>query len=231
METLSMSQKEINQISVFENLKDRKIKQKIAAQLLDLGIRQIKRKLKNYRRFGAKSLIHGNRGRPGNRQLDPAIVGQALSLIENRYPDFAPTFASEKLQENHHLVINHESLRQKMIVAGLWFAKEKKIKHREWRERKACFGEFVQLDGSPHHWLEDRAPACTLLAFIDDATSRILYLEFVYEETTETVMRATKTYLEQFGRPLELYVDRGKVSSKSISIIPMRTRLLNIAEH
>ena len=118
-----------------------------------------------------------------------------------------------------------------MIVAGLWFAKEKKIKHREWRERKACFGEFVQLDGSPHHWLEDRAPACTLLAFIDDATSRILYLEFVYEETTETVMRATKTYLEQFGRPLELYVDRGKVSSKSISIIPMRTRLLNIAEH
>lgn len=211
METLSMSKKEIDQIPVFEDLNKKVIKQKVAAQILSLSIRQIKRKLKNYRRFGAQSLIHGNRGKPGNRQLDPSLVEQALSLIENRYPDFAPTFASEKLAENHQIIINRESLRQRMIKAGLWFAKPKKVRHRQWRERKTCLGELVQLDGSLHHWLEDRAPACTLLAFIDDATSRILYIEFVNEETTATVMRATKSYLERFGRPLELYVDRGKV--------------------
>lgn len=211
METLSMSKKEINQIPVFEDLKKKIIKQKHAAQLLGLSIWQIKRKLKNYRRLGAKSLVHANRGKSGNRCLNPALIKQALSLIENRYPDFAPTFASEKLEEIHGLVINRETLRLKMIGAGLWLSKQKKVKHREWRERKACFGELVQLDGSPHRWLEDRAPVCTLLAFIDDATSQILYLEFVNGETTEALMKATKAYLEQCGRPLELYVDRGKV--------------------
>lgn len=211
METLSMSRREIDQISIFEDLKNRKMKQKQAALILSLSIRQIQRKLREYRSLGAKSLIHGNRGRPGHQQLDPALAERALNLIENRYPDFAPTFAAEKLAENHGLVINRETLRLRMIKAGLWFSKQKKIKHRQWRERKACFGELVQLDGSPHHWLEDRAPACVLLAFIDDATSRILYLWFAPEETTEAVMKATKAYLEQSGRPLGLYVDRGKV--------------------
>jgi len=206
-----MSRKEINQISVFEDLKDRKIKQKVAAQILNLSIRQIKRKLKKYHKLGAKSLIHGNRGKPCNHQLDPALMEQALNLIENHYPDFAPTFASEKLEEIHGLVINRETLRIKMTKAGLWLPKQKRITHRAWRERKAHLGELVQFDGSPHKWLEDRAPACTLLAFIDDATSEILWLEFAYEEATIPIMKATKSYLEKCGRPLELYVDRGKV--------------------
>jgi len=206
-----MSKKEIEQIPIFEDLKKKTIKQKHAAQLLNLSIRQIKRKLKNYRRFGAKSLLHANRGKPGNRQFDSIIVEQALSLIENYYPDFAPTFASEKLLENHNLLINRETLRQKMIKGGLWISKAKKVTHHKWRERKACFGELVQLDGSPHKWFEDRAPACCLLAFIDDSTSQILHLEFMPEEATIPVMKATKTYIELYGRPLELYVDRGKV--------------------
>ena len=211
METLSMSKCEIEQIPIFENLNNKSIRQKHAAQLLDLSVRQIKRKLKNYRKFGAKSLVHANRGKSSNRQLDSILVEQALSLIENHYPDFAPTFASEKLEENHNLVINRETLRQKMIKAGLWYAKEKKTNHREWRERKPCFGELVQLDGSPHKWFENRAPVCTLIAFIDDATSQILHLEFINEEATIPIMKATKTYLELFGKPIELYVDRGKV--------------------
>lgn len=217
METLSMSQKEINQISILENLKKRKIKQKVAASALSLSIRQIKRKVKLYKRYGAKSLIHGNRGKPSNRQFDRLLVEKALGLIENHYPDFAPTFASEKLAENHSIIINHETLRLKMIERGLWLAKTKKPSHRRWRERKACFGELVQLDGSPHKWFEDRAPACTLLAFIDDATSKVLHLEFVYEEATIPVMRATKAYLEKHGRPLELYMDRGKVFKVNIN--------------
>ena len=206
-----MSKREIDQISVFEDLKKRKIKQNIASRLLDLSIRQIKRKLKKYRRLGARSLIHGNRGKPGNRKLDSMLVKQALDLIENQYPDFAPTFASEKLEEIHGLVINRETLRIKMTKAGLWLPKQKRITHRTWRERKAHLGELVQFDGSPHKWFEDRAPKCTLLAFIDDATSEILWLEFTYEEATIPIMKSTKSYLTKWGRPLELYVDRGKV--------------------
>jgi transposase len=211
METLSMSKKEIDQISILESLKEKRIKQRQAALMLNLSIRQVKRKLKRYRLFGTKGLIHGNRGRPGNRKLDLDLVLKALSLIKNHYPDFTPTFASEKLEEIHGLIINRETLRIKMTEAGLWLPKQKRTTHRDWRERKAHLGELVQFDGSPHKWFEDRAQSCTLLAFIDDASSKILWLEFVYEEATVPIMKATKSYLEKLGRPLELYVDRGKV--------------------
>lgn len=217
IETLSMSRKEIDQISVFENLKERKIKQRTASQILNISLRQIQRKLKRYRVFGARGLIHGNRGKPSNRQLDSALVEQALGLVENHYPDFSPTFASEKLEEIHGLVINRETLRIKMTKAGLWLPKQKRITYRAWRERKAHLGELVQFDGSPHAWLEDRAPKCTMLAFIDDATSNILHMELAKEETTEDSMKVTKAYLEKAGRPLETYVDRGKVFKVNIN--------------
>ena len=210
MEILSMSKREIEQISVFENLKNKSIKQKHAAKLLNLSVRQIQRKLKKYRELGTKGLIHSNRGKPSNRKLNLHLVDQALKLIEERYPDFGPTFAAEKLYEIHNIKINHETLRLRMIKEGLWKAKKRKQKHREWRERKECLGEFIQLDGSDHDWFEKRFKRCTLLAFIDDATSRILHLEFAKESTVE-VMKSTKKYILKYGLPNELYVDRGKV--------------------
>ena len=215
METLPMSAQEISQIATFERLSERAVKQKEAAMILGLSTRQIKRKLKLFRRLGAPSLIHSSRGKPSNNQLDPVIRQRAISLIENKYPDFAPTFASEKLEENHHLVINHETLRLSMIAAGLWTPGKRTVKHREWRERKEWFGEMVQLDGSDHDWLEDRAPRCTLLAFIDDASSKIMCLEFA-DETTVGVMGATKRYIEKHGIPYEFYADRGKVFKVNI---------------
>lgn len=212
METYQMSRKEINQISVFERLKNREIKHKEAAMILDLSTRQTKRKLKVFRRLGPKGLIHSSRGRPSNNQFDPETSKRALLLVENKYPDFGPTFASEKLEENHQLIVNHETLRLIMIEAGLWQAKRKKQTHRQWRERKECLGELIQLDGSDHDWFESRGgiPRCTLLAFIDDATSQITHLEFA-GETTIGVMGATKRYIGKHGIPHELYVDRGKV--------------------
>lgn len=210
MEILHMSAKETNQISVFEKLKDREIKQKEAGKMLNLSTRQIRNKLKEFRRLGAAALIHGSRGRPSNNQLDPVTRENAVCLIENKYPDFGPTLAAEKLQENHNLAINRETLRKIMIFAGLWQANKRKPTHRQWRERKECFGELIQLDGSDHDWFEGRAPNCTLLAFIDDATSRIMHLEFA-DETTLEVMRATKKYVQKHGLPHEFYVDRGKV--------------------
>jgi len=215
MEIFQMSKKEINQTGVFERLAKKEIKQKEVAKMLDLSTRQIRKKLKEFRRLGPVSLIHKLRGKPSNNHLDDNLINKALEIIEEKYPDFGPTFASEKLWENHMIKINSESLRLKMIKVGLWQAKAKKISHRSWRERKECLGELVQLDGSPHDWFEGRAPICTLLAFIDDSTSKVLHLEFA-EEATIPVMRASKNYFEKYGLPRELYVDRGKVFKVNI---------------
>jgi len=207
-----MSRKEIDQISVFEKLKNRDIKQKEAVKILNLGIRQIKRKLKDYRKHGAAALIHKSRGKEGNHQLCESLARQAITLVREKYPGFGPTLASEKLWENHNLVINRETLRLKMIDEGLWQVKKKKIKVIHlMRDRKDCFGEMIQVDGSDHDWFELRALRCTLLAFIDDATGRIVHLEFTQGETTENLMRAAWQYMEAFGRPAALYTDRGGV--------------------
>lgn len=212
MELITMSRAELEQVGIFERLVKREMKQKEGSKLLDLSIRQVKRKVKEYRKAGAVSLIHGNRGRPSNRATDEEKVNEALLLIEKKYSDFGPTLASEKLEENHGIIINHETLRKLMIKESMRKVKTKKIivKH-FWRERKECFGEMVQLDGSPHPWFEDRAEPCTLIAFIDDATSNVLWLEFAESESTESLMKSTGSYIEKFGRPASFYADRGVV--------------------
>ncbi len=210
MRTLKMSGKEVNQIGIFEKLRNKEMKQKEAAKILGLSDRQIRRKLKRFRRLGPESLIHGLRDKPSNNLLDPKLLEKALSLVKKKYPDFGPTFASDKLSEIDNIVIHPETLRIKMAGKGLWRIKGRKTSHREWRERKECFGELVQSDGSNHPWFEDRGSRCDLLAFIDDATSKVIHLEFA-PESTFGYMRATKKYIEQHGLPHKLYVDRGKV--------------------
>lgn len=211
METLIMSRKEINQIVIFEQLKGKTMKQKDAARILQLSIRQVKRKLKAYRANGSASLVHAARGKASHNQIDPTLRARALELVKREYRDFKPTFAAEKLFELHRISIHPETLRLAMAVEGLWAIGKRKITHRAWRERRACFGELVLLDGSPHAWFEERGEKCTLLAFIDDATGKVLRLLFAYEEATMPVMEATKAYLLAYGIPTELYVDRGKV--------------------
>ena len=210
MEYVLMSRKELDQVSVFERLKSKEMKQKEAAMMLMLSERQIREKLKLFRALGPPSLIHQLRGRPSNHRLEAGYLETALALVVEKYPDFGPTFAAEKLFETHGLKVNHETLRLKMIEAGLWKPKKQKVKHRQWRDRKDCLGELVQLDGSDHAWFEERGPRCDLLAFIDDATSQILQLEFA-PESTLGVMRATKNYLGKYGRPVSFYTDRGGV--------------------
>ena len=211
-----MAKKELNQVSVFEDLKTKVIKQKEAAKILNLSIRQIKRKLKEYRRLGAISLIHKSRGKPSSHRLKEDKMEEILSLIREKYYDFGPKFAAEKLLEIHKIEINSETLRLRMIKAGLWKAKVKKVNRHYIRERKESFGEMVQADGSTHKWFEDRAPACTLLGFIDDATSKPVHLEFALNESTETLMKSTQGYLLESGRPASLYVDRGSVYKVNI---------------
>lgn len=211
-----MARKELNQVSVFENLKSKQIKQKEAAKILDLSIRQVKRKLKEYRRLGAVSLVHKSRGKPGNHRLKEDDIEMALNLVRENYSDFGPTLAAEKLWEIHKIKINSGTLRLQMIKEDLWKPKIKKVNRHYLRERKEHLGEMIQIDGSPHPWFEDRAPICTLLAFIDDATSQILNLEFTDGESSINLMRTTKDYLNEFGRPVALYSDRGSVYKVNI---------------
>ena len=206
-----MSAKELRQVPLFEQLTHRRISQWEAAQKLRLTIRQVQRKLRAYRQDGPWSLAHRLRGRPSHRATPDAEKDQVLALVRDRYPDFGPTFAAEKLHENHAITVDHESLRRWMTAAGLWRVHGGPLTAHVWRERKACRGEMTQADGSLHRWFEDRAPACVLLVFIDDATSELLWAEFVGGESTVALMTATWHYLECEGRPLALYVDRGGV--------------------
>jgi transposase len=206
---ITMSAKEAERINIMDNLIEKRIKQKHAARQLGISIRQIRRIMKRYKREGAAGLIHLGRGRPGNRVIPQKEKNRVIEIIKEHYPDFGPTFALEKLKEFHGITFGVDTLRKEMIAQDLWRTKTRKIKKiHPYRERRACLGELVQLDGSPHRWFEDRGSACTLLAFIDDATNRIMDGAFVDYEGTWNLFTATEHYLKTHGKPLALYVDK-----------------------
>lgn len=207
-----MREKELEQNRVLEGLVRRELTQASAASRLGITDRQVRNKLKRFKIEGSIGLLHKNRGRPSKRKWDSKQEALALDLLRSDlWKGFGPTFAAEKLKELHGINVNKETLRKAMIQGGVWVANERKYKHRKRRERKACLGMMIQLDGSDHDWFEGRGPKCTLLVFIDDATSRILWLEFVKSESLHSIMKATRKYMEKHGRPKSFYVDWGKV--------------------
>jgi len=210
--TFTMSNKEANRISVLDKLKTKEIRQKQASEILGLSVRQVQRIVKSYHKIGIIGLTHGNRGRISNHKVDQIAVDNVLAIIRDKYKDFGPTFAHEKLMENNQINFSVEKLRLSMIDCGLWIQKKrKKIIVHQLRERRKCFGELVQIDGSPHRWFEDRGEYCTLLVFIDDATSKLMWLQFCHAETTIAYLRATKGYLKLYGKPLAFYSDQYSV--------------------
>jgi len=208
-ELLTMSDREITRLEVMQRLKDKRLSQKEAAEMLALSIRQIKRLFRAYKGQGAKGLISARRGKESNNRLDAQIVQQATDLIYKQYRDFGPTLAHEKLVEVHGLKLSDESVRRLMIEEGIWKPKRaKKPPTHQMRERRACFGELVQIDGSDHAWFEERAPKCTLLVYIDDATGQLLELWFVPDETFFAYCEASRHYLERYGKPVAFYSDK-----------------------
>jgi hypothetical protein len=205
-----MTHKEIDRLKVIHNVLQKKLTWPEAAEQLWLSERQIGRLVARVRQKGHSGIIHGLRGRPSNHQLEEGLLEKALSLVQAHYADFRPTFANEKIQK-HGVHLSTFTLRQGMIKAGLWTPRKRKAKHRTWRARRSCVGLLIQLDGSPHDWFEGRGPRCVLLVFIDDATSRILYAEFIPEEDTVNLLRATKAYLLLHGRPVAFYVDKDSI--------------------
>lgn len=209
---ISVSSKELGRLQVIRDLANRQFTQKQAAKQLGLSVRHVKRLLHKYREGGEQSLFSKRRGQPSNNRLDEAVRQQATTLLQDHYADFGPTFAHEKLTESHQLALSVETVRQLLIQAGLWRPKSRRTKRvYQRRQRRGCYGELIQIDGSDHDWFEGRAPRCTLLVFIDDATGELMYLRFVAAETTEAYMEALQIYLARHGLPVALYSDKHSV--------------------
>ena len=209
---LRMSKKELTRIEVMQRLEEKRLKQKEAAEMLGISQRHIRRLLRAYREEGERGLISKRRGKPSNNQLDEQVKQGAIDLIYRQYYDFGPTLAQEKLTEKHGMELSVETVRKLMITEGLWKPKKaKKLVVHQMRERRACFGELVQVDGSPHDWFEERGEACNLLVFIDDATGRLMELYFTPGETTFGYFAATERYLTRYGKPVAFYSDKNSI--------------------
>lgn len=206
-ERLAMSQKERDRLHIIWQLKGKIIKQKGAAMLLGLSVRQTRRILKIYRREGDIALVHKSRGRASNRKTSEEKKQKVIARIKERYLDFGPTLAMEYIEEDGLGSFCKETIRQFMTEAGIWQPRGRKVKHRQWRERKSCWGEMVQWDTSIHDWLEGRGEEIVLIKMIDDATSRIR-ARFFNTDSMATNMAMLKTYLIELGRPKSVYVDK-----------------------
>lgn len=208
-ELLTMSKRELTRLEIMQRIKEKRLTQKEAAHMLGISLRQVKRLWKAFQAKGAQGLVSQRRGKPSNNRLDAGIAQQVLDLIKAKYGDFGPTLAHEKLTEVHQLKLSRESVRQIMIEEGIW--KPKRAKHppsHQMRERRACLGELVQIDGSDHAWFEERGDKCTLLVYIDDATGQLMELWFVPSETTFAYFEASRHYFERFGKPVAFYSDK-----------------------
>ncbi len=214
---LTMSKKEVTRLEVIQRTEAKRLKQKEAAEMLRVSERHIRRLLRAYRQSGTEGLVSKRRGKPSNNQLNEGVKQQAIDLIYSRYPDFGPTLAHEKMTEKHGLELSRETVRQLMIIEGLWKPKKaKKLVVHQMRQRRACLGELVQIDGSPHRWFEERGEACNLLVYIDDATGRLMELYFTPGETTFSYFAATERYLTRYGRPVAFYSDKNSIFKVNI---------------
>lgn len=213
MEKFTMSRKESQQIPVFEKLLEQRISQQAAGRMLRITDRQVRNKIKRYKESGAAGLVHKGRGKTSPFRWNIEEREFVMDLLRDEFKGFGPTFAAEKLKKLHQITISKETLRKDMIKAGIWVCKNKKPVYRSRRPRKLNFGEMIQIDGSPHDWFEGRAPKATLIVFIDDATSKVVWLHFAKSESFESLMKSTKDYVTAYGRPISIYVDFGSVFS------------------
>ncbi len=210
METLlQMSTKELSRLEVMQRLSENRMSQKEAGEILHLGTRQVKRLLKRYKKHGAAGLVSKHRGRKSNNRLPEEVQKKTLDLLKTKYQGFGPTLAHEKLVDKDKLQLSVESVRKIMIEENLWKSRKlKKVVAHQLRERRTCFGELVQIDGSPHDWFEGRAEACVLLVFIDDATGKLVQLQFVDSESFFSYSQAAENYFKRCGKPVAFYSDK-----------------------
>src|SRR6202165_1323825 len=206
-----MSKRELNRLDVLARLNSDRLTARAAAELMTVTLRQTYRLLRRYRDGGASAIANQRRGRPSNNRLPDVVRDHAIALVRERYADFGPTFAGEKLAERDDLRVSRETLRNWMRQAGIWVSRAESKPIQQPRHRRKHIGELIQIDGSEHRWFEDRAASCTLLVFVDDATSRLMELRFVASESTFAYFEALKAYLRRHGKPVAFYSDKHSI--------------------
>lgn len=205
---ITMSIKELNRLKIIEKVITRDITQMKAAEVLGITDRHVRRVVKRVKEEGPSGMAHRNRGRVSPHKMAKDLEDRIAQLIEERYPDFGPTFASEKLWEREGIGVGREKLRQIMIQRGLWHVRRKKRKAHQWRERKAYYGEMVQMDGSGHDWLEGRGSEIVFMGYVDDATGRAYGRFYDYEGVVYPAMDSLEGYIRLYGLPVSLYLDK-----------------------
>jgi len=209
-ERIALSQRERDRLHVLHELQQGRFTQFTAAQRMKLTARQVRRLLLRLREEGDRAVMHGLRGRPSNRKFAVSFERKVLARVGQRYADFGPTLAAEHLAKEG-LALSRETLRKWMSKAAFWRPRCQRVKKiHVWRERRASFGELVMQDSSPFRWLEERGPACQLIAVIDGATSRF-YARFTEHDTTDENLRTFGEWVRRYGRPLAHYTDKNSI--------------------
>jgi transposase len=202
---VNMSRKELKRAEVLGKMREYGLTNKQVAEILGVSKRQVQRMKKRMEEEGIAGLRHGNRGKPSGNRREESFRQEVVKRYRETYGDFGPTFASEQLGKDG-LEVDHETLRRWLLEEGLWESKKRKKQYRSRRKRRACFGELVQFDGSPHDWFEGRRSECCLMVMVDDATG-ITYARFSEQETSEAAMRLLWGWTEKYGIPISLYCD------------------------
>lgn len=204
---ITLSKREIERLRIIHKVIDKQMTQIKASELLGLTDRQVRNIIGKIRDKGDEAIAHGNRGRVAPNKMPAELEEWIGGIVKRRYPDFGPTFASEKLLEREGIEVGREKLRQIMISKGIWRVRRKKREAHQWRERKAYFGEMIQMDGSHHDWLEGRGPKLVFMGYIDDATNRV-FGRFHDYEGVYPAMDSLKRYIRLYGLPASLYMDK-----------------------
>jgi len=207
-ERIELSAKERERLKILHEVEQGHLRQIDAADRLRLSDRQVRRLLGRLRNLGDRGLVHRLRGRPSNRKIPEDLQQRSLRRLRlPAYRGFGPTLAAEHLAR-HGLAVSRETLRKWMNAAGLRASRRRHVKPvHVWRPRRAAFGELVMMDSSPFRWLEERGPACQLIALIDDASSRV-WGRLALQDSSEENLRTLGGWLERYGRPLSLYTDK-----------------------
>ena len=203
-----MSARDRDRLEVLHEAEKGHLTQKQAGVQLKLSERWVRKLVARLRKEGDVGILHRLRGRASKRKLGAAVRAKVVRLVKREYPDFGPTLAAEYLGEKHGVVVSKESVRQILMEAGVWKRKRRRVEEvHVWRARRPCCGEMVQWDSSEHDWLEGRGPKLSLLAMLDDATSRAR-ARFAEHDTTEENFLLLESYLKRWGRPGEFYTDK-----------------------
>lgn len=211
MGLITMSERDLQRIEVLSKVVDGRMSIVAAAHVLAISTRHVQRLVDRIEHTGAGSIRHKAIGRPSNNKIASGVRDYVLMLVRERYLDFGPTFAAEKLQEEHGVTVSRETLRKWMRDAGIWLSRKQRRTFHQPRLRREAYGELVQIDGSEHRWFEDRGPACSLLVFVDDATGKLMQLRFVRSESAFTYFEALALYLKEHGAPIAFYSDKHSV--------------------